>query len=95
MARVAVELEVNGNGRTPRARRRLDLHAALLGYALVAATVPAVMIVRTIPRARAWKMLGPAGQARQGGLPGAGEVPSLEEEQDLALRLHPHRRRRD
>ena len=32
------------------------LHAALLGYALVAATVPAVMIVRTVPRARAWKL---------------------------------------
>jgi hypothetical protein len=47
----------------------VDLHAALLGYALVAATVPAVMMVRTVPRARAWKLLGPAGQARQGGLP--------------------------
>ncbi len=47
----------------------VDLHAALLGYALVAATASAVLIARTIPRARAWKQLGPAGQAREGGIP--------------------------
>jgi hypothetical protein len=47
----------------------VDLHAALLGYALVVATVSAVLIARTIPRARALKLLGPAGQAREDGFP--------------------------
>lgn len=47
----------------------VDLHAALLGYALVVATASAVLVARTIPRARALKLLGPAGQAREGGFP--------------------------